>query len=69
VPYLPPRGVEQIPDFPQENAIPPESGAPGGALLPEMDPDLARVVEAWPRLPAHVRRAVLAMVEKADTKG
>jgi hypothetical protein len=28
-----------------------------------MDPDLARVVDAWPLLPAVIRRAVLALIE------
>jgi hypothetical protein len=26
------------------------------------DPDIARVIQAWPRLPAHLRAAVLALV-------
>jgi hypothetical protein len=26
------------------------------------DPDLARLVDAWPNLPAHIRAAVLALV-------
>ena len=28
-----------------------------------VDPDLARVVEAWPELPEVIRRAVLALVD------
>jgi hypothetical protein len=27
------------------------------------DPDLARLVDAWPALPAHIRAAVLALVQ------
>jgi hypothetical protein len=27
------------------------------------DPDLARILEAWPELPAPIRRAMLAMIE------
>jgi hypothetical protein len=36
-----------------------------GPLLPDAgtDPDLARVVTAWPDLPPHVRAAVLALVQ------
>jgi hypothetical protein len=30
-----------------------------------MPPDLARVVEAWPALPEHIRAAVLALVGTA----
>ena len=35
--------------------------APRVALNPA-DPDLARVVEAWPDLPGALRRAVLALI-------
>jgi hypothetical protein len=31
-----------------------------------VDPDLARVVEAWPDLPEAIRRAVLALVGSAN---
>jgi hypothetical protein len=31
----------------------------GGAL----DPDLAKIVAAWPSLPEPIRRAVLALIE------
>jgi hypothetical protein len=30
------------------------------------DPDLARVMAAWPTLPAPIRRAVLALVDNGD---
>jgi hypothetical protein len=36
------------------------------AQLPT-DPDLARVVEAWPHLPEAIRRAVLALVGSATS--
>jgi hypothetical protein len=29
---------------------------------PPTDPDLARVLDAWPNLPAHIKAAVLALV-------
>jgi hypothetical protein len=29
------------------------------------DPDLARVLDAWPSLPAHIKAAVLALVATA----
>jgi hypothetical protein len=35
---------------------------PAGA---EIDPDLTRVVTAWPDLPAHIRAAVLALIGTA----
>jgi hypothetical protein len=34
----------------------------GGAENAPADPALARLVEAWPRLPEHIRAAVLALV-------
>jgi hypothetical protein len=29
---------------------------------PKIDPDLSRVVTAWPDLPDHIRAAVLALI-------
>jgi hypothetical protein len=37
-----------------------ESGAVAG------DPELARVVEAWPKLSGHVKRAILALLATED---
>jgi hypothetical protein len=31
----------------------------------ENDPDLARILQAWPTLPEPIRRAILALVESA----
>jgi hypothetical protein len=35
------------------------------ARLAKTDPDLARILDAWPKLPAHIRAAVLALVATA----
>jgi hypothetical protein len=35
-------------------------------LTPELPPDLARVVAAWPDLPEPIRRAVLALIGAAQ---
>lgn len=35
----------------------------------QADPDLARVADAWPDLPAHIRAAVLALVAAAGSGG
>jgi hypothetical protein len=49
----------------------PASDAESGALhddfgeLPPTDPDLARVVEAWPTLPDPIRRAMMALLGSA----
>jgi hypothetical protein len=39
--------------------------APPVAPIRPVDPDLARVLNAWPDLPEPIRRAVLALVETA----
>jgi hypothetical protein len=39
--------------------------APGAESSPPLDPNLARVVAAWPGLPAHIRAAVLALLQSA----
>jgi hypothetical protein len=44
----------------------------GGACTPlaqTADPGLARLVDAWPTLPAHIRAAVLALVDAAGRAG
>ena len=38
-----------------------------GPETTENDPDLTRVIEAWPSLPAALHAAVLAMIDAADT--
>jgi hypothetical protein len=46
----------------------PASAAPGAALGPDLgpiDPDLAMVVEAWPRLPEAVRSDIVSKVYEA----
>jgi hypothetical protein len=42
----------------------PQLSAPLAHRL-QADPDLARLVDAWPTLPAHIRAAVLALVQTA----
>jgi hypothetical protein len=54
---------------PAERADPPTTSA--DAPVPDAqsdaltDPDLARIVGAWPTLPKAIRRAVLALIETA----
>jgi hypothetical protein len=38
---------------------------PACTSKPEIDPDLARILDAWPTLAEPIRRAVLALVESA----
>jgi hypothetical protein len=65
------KGLEHPADPPRKTPIPQGGGAESGARgAPEAvagggaadDPDLRRVVEAWPALPPAVRAGVVAMV-------
>jgi hypothetical protein len=40
----------------------------GQVQPPPADPDLARVITAWPSLPEPIRRAVLLMIQSADPR-
>ena len=60
------------PEIPEENAHSQCSAAPGAAVVAEnspIDADLARVIDAWPRLSDDERRAVLRIVEAAGVDG
>jgi hypothetical protein len=46
----------------------PETARRTAVDRPEVDPELARVVEAWPDLPEHIRAAVMALVTSASAK-
>jgi hypothetical protein len=51
-----------------ENAVPGDCGAESGALDAQkahFPPDLATVVEAWPKLPEAIRAGILAMIRAA----
>jgi hypothetical protein len=54
---------------PQENTAHPHADAPhwpqGWPQTERLPPDLARVVAAWPGLPAHIKAAILALVASA----
>jgi hypothetical protein len=42
--------------------------APPSDPNPEIDPDLARLMAAWPVLPEHIRAAIRALVESGQAK-
>jgi hypothetical protein len=46
--------------IPQERGT--ESGTPKGENTP-LDPDLALIQDRWPKLPEHIRQAVLALID------
>ena len=51
-----------------QNGAEPETGPESPPAAPIGDPDLTRVVEAWPGLPEHVRAAILTLAESADKR-
>jgi hypothetical protein len=50
-----------IPEFPAKTALSDEGGAKAGALA-TTDPNLASLIEAWPKLPEAIRAGILAMI-------
>jgi hypothetical protein len=46
--------------------------APDSAFRPDcqygIDPDLARLVDVWQKLPVHIRAAILALIESANPR-
>jgi hypothetical protein len=42
---------------------------PACTATPEIDRDLARILDAWPSLPEAIRRAILALVETSAPSG
>ncbi len=47
------------------------SGADSGADLPDLpqiDPDLQKLIDAWPELPEHIKAAINALVQTHNKK-
>ena len=67
-PYLGDEGIEHPPlalsKTPISETASAKSGAPKAENTPP-DPDLAKIVQAWPELPEGIRSAVLAIVRNA----
>jgi hypothetical protein len=62
---LRPEGVERPPQNIGKTPVFQTGGANSGALSPdfvEIDPDLQRIVNAWPTLPEAMRAGILAMI-------
>ena len=63
-------GLEHLAKTPGKTSNSKASGAESGAVVDEIgsiDPDLLRISEAWPTLPEHLRKAVLAIVQAGET--
>ena len=62
-------GFEHPPLAPPKTSISAEAGAESGALdAPKTIPDaaLSEIVEVWPKLPEHIRAAVLTLIHSAS---
>ncbi len=62
------RTTDECPDSETTCDNPPEPLAQTLARETQIDPDLARVIDAWPELPEAIRRAMLALVESGRKK-
>ncbi|HEX5102184.1 MAG TPA: hypothetical protein VFV87_00125 [Pirellulaceae bacterium] len=65
-------GIEHCPKSSANSGDGGQSGAECGALGTQnapLDPDLAAVVDAWPKLPEAIKAGILAMVTAARRGG
>ena len=67
---IPPRGLENSQDFQGVHGDQGQAAAKSGAAQSSTcsrhiatDPGLARIVQAWPTLPANLRAAILALID------
>jgi hypothetical protein len=61
-------GIEPHQHSPENSTNPAPGGAKSGALdltKPNIDPALASLIDAWPKLPEAIRAGILAMVQAA----
>jgi hypothetical protein len=62
-------GIEPPAESPENNTLLVECGAKPGAptgRTASIDPALAAVIDAWPKLPEAIRAAILALLRAAD---
>jgi len=60
------KGLENTPLALSRTSISEAGGAQSGAL-PVDDPDLTRLITAWPKLPEAIRRGILALTDVGDS--
>ena len=66
-----PAGFEHPPLTPAKTPISASGGAESDARFvckPDFEPDLAKVVRAWPNLSQHIKVAIKALVDSARTE-
>ncbi len=62
-------GLEHLAQTPEKTSNPKASGAESGAVGDEIgpiEPDLRRIIEAWPKLPDALKTGIMAMVTAAS---
>jgi hypothetical protein len=63
-----PTGIE-LPQYSEEKPRhDTQSGAESGAVGAPVEPDLARIITIWNRLPATVRAGIIAMIDRAEAR-
>ena len=62
-------GLEQSLQKASKTQIPQKRGAKCGALNDKNEPNLARLIKAWPRLPKQIKTQINHLVEKHFTEG
>jgi hypothetical protein len=61
-------GIRTLPEISRKTALSSTDGAKSGALAGQakpVDPDLASVIDTWPRLPKAIRAGIVAMIRAA----
>lgn len=58
------KGIEQTPLSTAKTQISKTTGTKSGTLKDEIDPNLEKIVNAWPKLPEQVKKTVIELITK-----